>query len=313
MHRKNKILIFSLFSLLFIFLVIFMLNTSHANNYEMDDYKDLNLSNMNNSVLIYSGEVSEWDESIREIGNIVYNPKINEYLFFYSGNKGEYNQNNVFIGMAYSKDGLNWEKYGKILDLSAEDPYVIIYNNTFYMFFEDKEEVPFKRISLAKSSDGREWEIVKKGVLNPVLFGWQSQDVSSPIILRYDNNWIMLYEGRGFFNQGKIGYATSNDLINWDKKCLPVFSGESYWDNHVVPDDIVLYKDNYILSYHGYDKKLEGWQSGLAISNDLKNWKILTEKPISDSDTIMMIKDESQINFIEEGDKEVNLIYMQNE
>jgi len=267
---------------------------------------------LDNKLIISAGSSNSWDEHIREIGNIIYNPQTKEYLFFYPAHNGEYKQNNVFVGMAYSKDGINWEKYGKVLNLSAEDPYVILYNNTFYMFFEDKDEVPFRRTSLATSQDARNWTVIKRGIINPNLIGWQSQDVSSPVVLQVDNGWVLIYEGRGSLkrgslNQGKFGYAFSKDLIDWEKKKCPIFSGGSYWDNHVVPDDIIQYENNYIISYHGYNKKIEDWQSGLAISKDLKKWKTLTNDPISDSSTIMLSKDNLQIKFIEENDKEVKM------
>jgi predicted GH43/DUF377 family glycosyl hydrolase len=285
----------------------------HNNIYiqKVSDYKNINLSKMNGSVLIYSGNSSDWDEHIREIGNIVYNPKTEEYLFFYPAYNGEYKQNNVFVGMAYSKDGLNWQKYGKVLNLSAEDPYVILYNNTFYMFFEDKDEVPFRRISLATSQDAINWTVIKRGIINPSLIGWQSQDVSSPLVLQVDGGWVLIYEGRGSLkrgslNQGKFGYAFSSDLINWKKKIFPIFSGGSYWDHHVVQDDIVQYGGNYIMTYHGYSKKY-GWQSGLAVSKDLKKWETLTKDPISESDTVMFYSINSSKGFLEEFDNKVNL------
>ena len=55
---------------------------------------------------------------------------------------------------------------------------------------------------------------------------------------------------------------------------IEVMIGGSYWDNYVVPDDIIKEDSYYILSYHGHNKKT-GWQSGLAVSKDLKKWKNL--------------------------------------
>jgi len=306
MLKRNKIVLLTLLFLLSVLVYLFLSNNNKIDIQEISNYKEINLSERNSSMFIYSGNSSDWDEHIREIGNTVYNPNTKQYLFFYSGHDGDYKQNSVFVGMAYSNDGINWEKYGRVTNFSAEDPYIILYNNTFYMFFEDKEEVPFRRISLATSQDAKNWTILKRGIVNPNIFilGWQSQDVSSPLVFLNGDEWIMLYEGRGFLNNGKIGIAYSKDLINWGKKKNPIFSGGSYWDNYVVPDDIIKDGNYYLMSYHGYNKKTD-WQSGLAISNDLKKWKVVQKEPISEADTVMIANLNNSIILLEEFDKEV--------
>jgi len=306
--RKNKLFILLSSFIAIIMIVLIFFPKGYKKYSYPTEFKEINLDKgLEYRTIMLAGNSSEWDEYIREIGNIIYHLQNEEYLFFYSGHNGEYTQNNVFIGMAYSKDGINWEKYGKMLDLSGEDPYVIYFNNNFYMFFEDKEEVPFRRISLATSKDGRNWEVAKRGVINPskFIFSWQHQDVSSPVVIQVNNGWVMIYEGRGFFNQGKFGYAYSEDLINWNKKRCPIFSGESYWDYHVVPDDIIKHDNSYIMTYHGYNKKIGEWQSGLAVSNNLKYWKTLTKDPISESDTLMIFKEDTLLRILEEHDKEI--------
>lgn len=308
MKRKNKLFILLSSFIAIIMIVLIFFPKGYKKYSYPTEFKEINLDKgLEYRTIMLAGNSSEWDEYIREIGNIIYHLQNEEYLFFYSGHNGEYTQNNVFIGMAYSKDGINWEKYGKMLDLSGEDPYVIYFNNNFYMFFEDKEEVPFRRISLATSKDGRNWEVAKRGVINPskFIFSWQHQDVSSPVVIQVNNGWVMIYEGRGFFNQGKFGYAYSEDLINWNKKRCPIFSGESYWDYHVVPDDIIKHDNSYIMTYHGYNKKIGEWQSGLAVSNNLKYWKTLTKDPISESDTLMIFKEDTLLRILEEHDKEI--------
>lgn len=314
MLKRNKIVLLILFLLLSVLMYLFLFSNNKIDIKEISNYKEINLSEMNNSVLINSGNSSNWDEHIREIGNIVYNPNTKQYLSFYSGHNGEYKQNKVFVGMAYSDDGVTWEKYGKVTNFSAEDPYVVLKDNTFYMFFEDKDEVPFRRISLAISQDAKNWTILKRGIINPnrFIFGWQSQDVSSPLVFLNGDEWIMLYEGRGFLNNGKIGYASSKDMVNWEKMNNPVFSGGSYWDNYVVPDDIIKDGNNYIISYHGYNKKTD-WQSGLAISEDLKKWKVVQKEPISEANTVMIANLNNSIILLEESDKEIKLYNLNNE
>jgi predicted GH43/DUF377 family glycosyl hydrolase len=274
--------------------------TSDFDNLENVDI----LQSYKNNILINVGEEGEWDENIREIGNIVYSSNLSQYLFFYSAHKDTYEQNDVYIGMAHSEDGINWEKYGKIFEVPAEDPYAIIIENKIYLFYEDKSEIPFKRVDLAISEDGKNWTILKKGVINPIENDWQSKDVSSPVVIETNEGFLMIYEGRGPDNLGKIGLAKSIDCVNWSQNNEPIYCGKYSWEKYVVPDDIFKEFDQYILSYHGYCKKYE-WQSGLAKSIDLKNWTPVNSIPIHTSDTIMIKEINSKIYFFGATDEGV--------
>ena len=112
MKKRNKIILLISLLLLSVLIYLFLSNNNKMDIQEISGYKEINLSKMNSSVLVYSGNSSDWDEHIREIGNIVYNLNTKQYLLFYSGHNGEYKQNNVFVGMAYSNDSINWKKYG---------------------------------------------------------------------------------------------------------------------------------------------------------------------------------------------------------
>jgi len=257
-----------------------------------------------NNLIIKNGNVGEWDENIREIGNVVYSPHLNKYMFFYSGYSGEYDQNNVFVGMAISQDGISWEKQDKIdLQLAAEDPYAVISEGEIYLFFEDKEEVPFRRVSLATSEDGIHWDIVKRGVINPVPdSSWQNIDVSSPVVVRCRDRWAMIYEGRGKNSSGMIGYAVSTNLIDWSQEEEPVFKARahawrSHWDVYIAPDDVVYADGMFIMTYHGFGKR-NGWQSGLAASRDLVNWNRVHDYPIHPSSTLMLMQRGRELLFI---------------
>ena len=269
-----------------------------------------------NNTLINKGDAGEWDESIREIGNIVYSEKLQHYFFFYSGHTSSNTGQNTFIGVAQSEDGINWQKMGKAFDEQAEDPYVVIHNDTFYMFYEDKSEIPFRKIDLVTSQDGIHFTTQKRGVIEPKGDEWQKTDVSSPAIIKHNDEWVMLYEGRGSHgiskNRGMIGYAHSKDLINWSSNDEPVFKGSFRfypdlllkWDNYVVPDDIIKNDDKYVMSYHGYGWK-RIWQTGLASSKDLKTWEKLNDKPIHPTSTVMMQFKENTLQFFMETSNKV--------
>jgi len=246
--------------------------------------------------VIPCGSLVDWDEHIREIGNVLYDPDDigKEYKTFYSGYQGDYANNQVYVGYAYSSDGKSWTKYGKIISRALEDPFVLKIDDTYYLYAEGKADVPFKNIRRYHSSDCESWN--DDGVvLRPSASGWESQDVSSPIVWKEGDTWYMLYEGKGSspYQGGSWGLATSSDGINWNRDSSnPVFAGsrqEGDWDKqNVGPDDIVKIGSTYYLSYHGYAGS--SWQSGIAHSTNLTSWA-RDDAPVNPSSTVMFYFD----------------------
>jgi len=270
-----------------------------------------NLEDFNNvlirdTVLIPIGTGSDWDTHMREIGNILYEPNDSDpnkkYKAFYSGHSGAYWGNNVYIGYAYSADGNNWTKVGKVISRSAEDPYVVNNNGVYYLYAEDKEDVPFRNIRLYTSDDCITW--TDMGDVFDILGGgnppeWQAKDVSSPLVWIDDNDvWYLMYEGRGPMTGGMIGLAYSTDGINWTRDGnAPVLTGAGpgMWDaNQVVPDDIMKINSVYYLIYHGAGLyPPTGFWPGLATSTDLHTWNRCSWNPIlRGTDTLMFAHDE---------------------
>ena len=254
------------------------------------------------------GSSGAWDEHLREIGNVLYEPMDadckNRYRTFYSGYRGAYCQNTVFIGYATSADGIKWVKHGKAAEFPAEDPYVVKHGDTYYMYYEDKSQAPFRNINLATSKDCEHWSEYRD---NPVLsphrwwtwaggwWTWESQDVSSPVVWLEGDVWYMLYEGRGLGCGGTIALASSLDGKNWQRdRANPVFGPgpEGEWDGtDVVCDDLIRIDEQYYLFYHGYGESTRKWQSGVATSRDLRTWRRSPANPINTSDTTMVFYD----------------------
>ena len=222
--------------------------------------------------VIPCGAVSEWDEYIREIGNVLYEPGDvgKEYKIFYSGYIPPYVQDEVYVGYAYSSDGKIWTKAGKVITRSLEDPWVINVGDIYYLYAEDKEGGGTE-IRKYHSADCEIW--TDDGVvLSPVGATWESQDVDSPIVWKEGDTWYMLYEGRASGQEGAVGLATSTDGADWTREeTNPVFEGTNItWATHLSPDCITKIGSTYYLAYHGYDGA--AWRVGLATSTDLLEW-----------------------------------------
>jgi len=91
-----------------------------------------------------------------------------------------------------------------------------------------------KEIYHAMSKDSIHWEKYEEGsVLKVSIQGWDSQRVGSPSVIKQGNIFHMWYRGDGLGLQ-QIGYAVSQDGINWEKyKENPVVrvGRDSEWDN----------------------------------------------------------------------------------
>ena len=245
-----------------------------------------------------SADAGDWDQVMREIGNVIYDEldpdPARRYKLLYSGYTEPYAENNVYAGWAYSPDGFTWTKGGKVVSRALEDPYVVICDGTYYLFAEDKEDVPFRNMRRFHSADFVNW--VDDGDTLDIQSGgwppdWEAKDVSSPVVWIEDGVWYLLYEGRGGGYNGKIGLATSSDGLNWVRDpANPVVDAElGAWDSgNIVPDDIVKRSGVYYLIYHGYGyTEKSGFWCGIATSTDLHHWTRYAQNPFSNFDTVM--------------------------
>jgi beta-1,2-mannobiose phosphorylase / 1,2-beta-oligomannan phosphorylase len=239
-----------------------------------------------NNPVISKGTGADWDSGgIRELGNIFWDSDINKYVFSYSGYSGAYAGNNVYVGIATSPDGISWTKIAH-LARASEDPYIVKNGATYYLYCEDKDDVPFKNIRLFTSADLINWAD-QGDVLDVTALAWDSDDVSSPIVWIEGTTWYMLYEGRGD-TSGEIGLSTSADGLNWNKSASnPVLSGTAgsssskiTWITHLVPDSINKVNGIYYLTFHGYIPSRAKWVSGIATSSNLTTWTDFIGKEI---------------------------------
>jgi hypothetical protein len=219
------------------------------------------------TLMIPIGATGDWDDGgLREFGNLLEDPSDTgkEYKMAYSGYTGTQIGTNVFVGAAYSSDGITWTKYDSaspIIARASEDPYIVKSGIIYYLYAEDKADNPFRNIRLYTSTDFATWTD-QGDVLDIGDPGsWEDTDVSSPVVWIDGSTWHMLYEGRSSTQRGAIGHATSSDGLSWVKDPLnPIFvatnsewgyAGVS-WCDALVPDQITFRDDGLVvLNFHG--------------------------------------------------------------
>ncbi|MBE7661356.1 hypothetical protein, partial [Tenacibaculum finnmarkense] len=285
-------------------------------NFSLNNFNSIKDTNQ----LILETFAGDWDENIRENGNVI---KVgNALVQVYSGHQGSCNGNNVYIGIATSTDkGQTWVKgnnNGNIIPShSMEDGYIIYRksNSTYYLYAENKQQVPFKNIICWSSTDLINW--TNEGiVLDTSVNLWENQDVSSPALYYNEllDNITLIYEGRGVLADGApqggaIGLATSSNFTTFTRSGnAPIFSGkninaESNWCSHLVPDDVVKYQGVYYLSYHGYSIRGNYFAAGFATSTNLTEWKdygqiIIESNLLNEGQDVMFYPSNEDLKFI---------------
>ena len=160
---------------------------------------------------------------------------------------------------------------------------MLYHNGKFYMFYNYGTAVhgptPYMT-GMARSEDGKKFDIRKEVVLHPDFGFWDSQLIEAHSIIRVNGKWRMYY--CGFDGNWRIGFAESEDLCEWKKYPEPILDLGDYWENtHVGDPTVILFKGRYLMYYAG---KGEVWQVGLAESKDGIEWNRHPENPIMKAD-----------------------------
>ena len=165
-------------------------------------------------------------------------PSTERYKMWYAGQY--FNAYRYDIGYAYSSDGINWVKHpNPVLQVGAlgdwdngflEGPSVIKDGSTYKMWYCGYDAIPDgsgtdgkANIGYAISNDGITWV---KYAGNPIIVTgintWDSIYVQDPHVIKEGNEYHMWYGGGDndtYYSQ-QVGYATSQDGINWIKSPL---------------------------------------------------------------------------------------------
>jgi predicted GH43/DUF377 family glycosyl hydrolase len=164
---------------------------------------------------------------------------------------------NVAIGRATSIDnGLSFKKNGQgpILSFSISEPFILSgpkirkFNNTWYLWYiagekwikTDNIPEPVYKIRMASSEDGINWTKMDKPLIPAKLEEDECQ--ASPDVIFRNGKYHMFFcyryslNYRGKKNGYRIGYASSEDMINWerdDNKAGINISNEG-WDSEMI-------------------------------------------------------------------------------
>jgi predicted GH43/DUF377 family glycosyl hydrolase len=265
--------------------------------------------------ILYYGAPGSWDDFNVYAVHVMYydnnTPDRNddEYRMWYSGTS--FTRNSKDIGLATSKDGINWARYvGNPVIRNGDFGYWDYERINAPSVLYDKEEGIWKMwyagyasyfagfgIGYATSTDGIHWsKYNSQGNEAGLVFeasgyadDFDGYSVFSPEVLKIGGKYHMWYAGfGGAFSGNQIGYAYSDDGINWVRYVKPgaqfaepVLSvgGAGAWDEGEVasPSVIRLNDGSLVMFYQG--SNLDQTRTGIGRAWSTDGGKTWTKDP----------------------------------
>jgi hypothetical protein len=180
---------------------------------------------------------------------------------------------NVAIGLAVSNDdGVNFKKLGEgpVLSYDADEPFILSgpkirkYNDKWYLWYiagkkwiiDNNRPEPVYKIRMACSDDGINWVKTNKDIIENRLEVNECQ--ASPDVIYKNGKYHMFFccryseNYRGREKGYRIGYAYSEDLVNWvrDDSKAGIDISEEGWDSEMISYPHVFELDNKIYMFY---------------------------------------------------------------
>lgn len=203
------------------------------------------------------------------------------------------------IGIAWSDDLEHWEVEDEPLFTesnivgsadygSVTGGYIFIEDGVYYLFYigcsESGYEQGTKTICVASGTDIHN---LQRSTKNPLIaptggYKWTSDAIYKPSVYHIGDKYYMFFNAQGwcdndtqFFGES-IGYATSNDLINWniseESVVKPTRGDNTAPDSYIVGDASIydIGDDNIYMAYFAYGHG--------ESPDDSKDWLAFTTK-----------------------------------
>ena len=227
--------------------------------------------NISTEPILKLGELGTFDEFGTYPASVIRNG--NDVLVYYGGwTRCESVPFNVAIGLGKSDDnGRTFKKLGMgpVLSYTFDEPFVLSgpkirrFNNKWYLWYiagkkwilDNGKPEPVYKIRMATSDDGINWIKLNRDIIESRIEENEAQ--ASPDVFFYEGKYHMFFcyryssNYRGKENGYRIGYASSDDLLNWkrDDSKAGIDISESGWDSEMVsyPHVFELDKNIYML------------------------------------------------------------------
>ena len=172
----------------------------------------------------------------------VYAPEVHRHedaWWMWYGGQGEDGHDRIHL--ATSSDGIAWQRQGVVIDCGSanhvNDPTVTRRDDAWWMFYTVAQQGEQDQIAAARSTNGRQWELL--GVVLPTGAAdrWDSAKVGRPSVLWDQDRFRLWYDGQPTESTARsnndasatrrvgraVGYAESLDGRQWNRHERPVW------------------------------------------------------------------------------------------
>lgn len=216
---------------------------------ESDD--GLNWKSVQIAPVLSAGNLGEPDSYGVYGGPVFYEDSF--YKMFYTGISGADNES--YIGLATSNDGLHWTKQANPIIKESGKKYAaqsFLKVGNLYILYYSYTKINYQwGISIATSNDGNHWTQYAEDVF-PITEYWELPGPHFPSVIQFGNGYIMLY---GSLSNMGFGLATSSDGLHWHKANYnPVITSQmtrSFWSSQLRYPFMTKFENGYRLYYTG--------------------------------------------------------------
>jgi predicted GH43/DUF377 family glycosyl hydrolase len=171
--------------------------------------------------------------------------------------------------------GDGWESAGTF------NPAVISHQNTIVMLYRAQDRNGTSRLGYASSTDGINFVRRADPVLSPEAEYERDGGIEDPRLVRFGDTYYLTYTGYNR-KEAQLCLATSNDLVQWDRKGVILPAHKGRWNvgwtkaGAIVPEKI----DGKFWMYYLGTAADKTDQMGLAYSTDLLHWTDALDAPV---------------------------------
>lgn len=267
--------------------------------YGQDDTSEFNLTMDVLNASVWHGEGRDWDNTFTDPGAVVYHDGL--FHMFRNGFKAWPAE--VQVGYLTSEDGITWtEMSEEPVFTHAEVPFNVVASLASSALVEDDGTWVLYFYNWPNSGSNEDLGIARATATDPmgpwvmdenVLIApssdpqaWDSNILSSPSVVKSDEDYVMYYSSSDQNLQWAIGRATSEDGLMWEKDEAPVFEvsddPDAFDSFQVQQPRVVLSDDGYIMLYRCYFNNDTSRAYGIAISEDGITWERVSDRPLID-------------------------------
>ena len=232
---------------------------------DVDSKNPLNIIRVSDNPVLDIGKNGTFDENGVFPGHATYIDK--KIFLYYTGFQlGHKIRHYNFGGLAISDDGGNsFYRYSEcpIIDRADEGlfvragqstiwvdgKYISVYSAGSNWHNIDGKLRPCYDIFLQKSEDGINFNNIGKKIIEYDLD--IEHGLGRPQIFMHNNKYLIFYTIRKISMKYDIGYAVSNDLINWERKDnIKIKHSSNGWDSNMVYFPSVLKTNNKLFLFY---------------------------------------------------------------